>query len=138
MPLPFLLSALAGNLPKEPSGRRVGSPKLVKIADNIVRLVQAFPDSAQSAVRAWAELHRAAELDDVPVGLPDSFDLLDFLDEEELPPAITGFSMLIALSTMRWPERAEGLPLPPDLFSSSNRLSRAFWLSYSGISPQIS
>ena len=41
-------------------------------------------------------------------------DLSDLLFPPDLPPAMTGFSMMIALTLMRWPKRAEGLPLPPE------------------------
>jgi hypothetical protein len=110
-PLAFLLSVLAGNLPRTPSGRRVGSPRLVKIAQAIAHLLRDFPDTAQAAVRAWADVHRNQPgmlgFDD------DAEELADLLSATDLPPALTGFSMMIGLTLMRWPERAEGLPLPP-------------------------
>lgn len=111
-PLGFLSSVLAGNLPLEPSGRRVGSPKLVKIAQAMVRLLREFPDAAQAAVRAWADVHRGPDLF-FPEELLEDEDITDLLFASELPPAMAGFSMMLALTLMYWPERAEGLPLPP-------------------------
>lgn len=110
-PAVFLARVLEGNLPRLPSGRRVGSPKLVKIALLVARLLVLLPETAQAAVRAWADVHRYAML---PVDFDeDDLELADLLFAPDLPPAMTGFSMLIALTLMRWPERAEGLPLPP-------------------------
>jgi hypothetical protein len=111
-PLRFLGSALEGNLPREPSGRRVGSRKLVKIALLVVQLMRALPETAQAAVRAWADVHRTSL---VPYDAEEfgEEDLADLLFAPDLPPIMTGFSMMIALTLMRWPERAEGLQLPP-------------------------
>ncbi len=113
-PLDFLESVLDGGLPLEPSGRRVSSRRLVKIALEVIRLVRNFPEPAQAAVRAWADVHRRFL---APRHFSDydheDWDLADLLFDVDLPPAMTGFSMMIALTLMRWPERAEGLPLPP-------------------------
>lgn len=121
-PLVFLESCLGGNLPRESTGRRVGSPKLVKIALVMTQLLQAFPATGQAAVRAWADVHRqmmgAFALDDADFDDMDGFDLADLLFAPNMPPALTGFSMMIALTLARWPERAEGLPLPPEFFTS--------------------
>jgi hypothetical protein len=111
-PAHFLQGVLLNGLPREPSGRRVGSRKLVKIARLIAQLLEEFPETAQAAVRAWADVHRNLE------GYFDSEyydmdDLSDLLFASDLPPAMTGFSMLIALTLMQWPKRAEGLPVPP-------------------------
>lgn len=111
-PYMFLSTVLEGNLPREPSGRRVGSPKLVKIALTSLDLMGHFPESARSAVRAWADVHRSIMFPP----FPDEYDLdglADLLDAPELPPAITGFSMMITLTLMLWPDRAEGISLPP-------------------------
>ncbi len=111
-PLGFLESVLEGNLPREPSGRRVGSRRLVKIALIMVRLLVEFPEAARAAARAWAEVHRSM------MAFPDEddyeADLADLLATDDLPPVMTGFSMMIALTLMRWPERAEGMPLPAE------------------------
>jgi hypothetical protein len=109
-PLSFLANALADGLPREPSGRRVGSRKLVKVTQVVIRLLEEFPDAAQAAIRAWADVHRR-------LGRPEDVgaeDVNDLLFSSDLPPAMNGFSMMIALTLMRWPERAEGLPLPGD------------------------
>jgi len=122
-PLPFLASALAGNLPQEPSGRRIGSRKLVKIARIAVVLIQEFPATAQAAVRAWADVHRNRLMPSLFQDYDDE-DWLDLLLSPDLPPAVTGFSMVIAMTLMRWPDRAEGLPIPdefldPDLYDET-------------------
>jgi hypothetical protein len=111
-PLSFLAGVLAGNLPREPSGRRVDSRRLIKIAQGMVRLLRSFPESAQAAVRAWADVHRGLGRS-FPLEAFDEEDVADLLSSADLPPAVSGFSMMIALTLMRWPERAEGLPLPP-------------------------
>ncbi len=111
-PLRFLESALAGNLPPEHSGRKVGSRKLVKIAQAVILLARELPETAQAAIRAWAGVHRhmmRPSYEDL-----DQEDLTDLLFNSNLPPAISGFSMMVALTLMRWPERAAGLPLPAD------------------------
>jgi hypothetical protein len=128
-PLVFLETVLAGNLPLEPSGRRVGSRKLVKIARIVVQLLKGFPPTAQAAVRAWADVHRrfVDRSDDEEY---DAQDLADLLFAPDLPPAMTGFSMMIALTLMHWPDRADGLPLPPE-FSDGGTYSDVLsqWLS---------
>lgn len=112
-PYAFLEGILLGNFPPQPSGRRVGSPKRVKIALLVVRLLKDFPEAAQAAVRAWASVYRnmvdAYRFDEF-----EEEDLADLLFTPDLPPAMTGFSMMIALTMMRWPDRAEGLPMPSD------------------------
>jgi hypothetical protein len=116
-PLGFLESVLEGHLPLEPSGRKVGSPKLVKIALLILEFLKELPETARAAARAWASVHRQMRS---PDRIGDD-DLADMFMDPDLPPAMTGFSMMIALTLMRWPKRAEGLPLPsefgdPDLY----------------------
>jgi hypothetical protein len=111
-PHAFLESILVGSLPPEPSGRRVGSRKLVKIALVVVRLLEKFPKAAQSAVRAWASVHRSM-MASYAFDRFEEEDLSDLLFAPDLPPAMAGFSMMIALTMMRWPDRAEGLPMPP-------------------------
>lgn len=109
-PLGFLELALAGHLPQEVSGRRVGSRKLVKIALLVTRLARELPDVAQSAVRTWASVQRSLinppDLDD------EATDPGDLLFDSDLPAAVTGFSMLVAMTMMRWPQRAEGATVP--------------------------
>lgn len=110
-PLGFLESVLQGHLPLEPSGRRVGSRKLVKIAQVILDILKELPETARAAARAWAGVQRQ-----LYPPLDDSEDegLADMFLDPDLPPAMTGFSMMIALTLMRWPKRAEGLPLPSE------------------------
>ncbi len=112
-PYLFLQTILEGNLPREPTGRRVGSRKLVHIAQLVLDIASEFPEVARATVRGWAAVHRAL------MGITDfdqfeEDDLTDLLFPGELPPAMTGFSMMIALTLMRWPRRAEGLPLPAE------------------------
>ena len=101
-------------------GRRRKDRHLLKISLAILRLGQELSESAREAVTAWANLQRHMRL--VP-----SFDKLrtppgelaceicpaaPFCDERaapDLPPAVRGFSLLVGLSLMRWPQRAAGL-----------------------------
>lgn len=109
-PLEFLESTLEGNLPVEPSGRRMSSRRLVKIALAVTQLALELPDTTQAAVRAWADVQRNV------VGPPDvdyDEDLMDLLLPSDLPPAVTGFSTMILLTLMRWPSRAKEIPFPP-------------------------
>ena len=120
-PLTFLETALGGHLPPLPSGRKVGSRKLVAITLSVVALMRELPDAAQAAVRAWADVHRRL-LATMSYDEYEDADLSDLLFPDDLPLAMTGFSMMIALTLMRWPERAEGFPLPsefedPELYS---------------------
>jgi len=112
-PIGFLTSVLDGHLPLEPSGKRVGSRKLVKIARAVLAIMDELTETARASVRTWAGIQRHdifAEADSILAG----DDLADFLMVPDMPPAMTGFSMMIALTLMNWPERAEGLPLPDD------------------------
>jgi len=111
-PLEFLESVLEGHLPLEPSGRRVDSRRLVKIALTTTQLVREFPAPAQTALRAWADVHRAM-LATLANEDYEGEDLDELLSTQDLPPAVTGFSMMLGMTLMRWPERAEGMPLPP-------------------------
>mgnify|MGYP007112118300 CR=1 FL=1 len=53
-PLGFMESVLQAHLPLEPSGRRVGSRKLIKMAQIILEILKELPESARAAVRVWA------------------------------------------------------------------------------------
>jgi len=110
-PLNFLQRVLDGHLPLEPSGKRVDSRRLVKIALAMTHLLGKFPATAQAAVRAWASVHRAM-LGRVFLEDFEEDDLADFWSTPDLPPAVTGFGMMLTLTLMRWPERSEGMPLP--------------------------
>jgi hypothetical protein len=112
-PASFLESVLEGDLPTGASGRRVDSRRVVKIAQLVVAVLKELPESAQAAVRAWADVHRGL----MKPELLDRYRMdpvSELLADSDLPPAMTGFSMMIALTLMQWPERAEGLPLPRD------------------------
>ncbi|MGD9047173.1 MAG: hypothetical protein PVF77_03920 [Anaerolineae bacterium] len=112
-PYAFLEGILLGNLPPQPSGKPVPSSRRVEIALRVVRLLSEVPEAAQAAVRAWASVYRNM-LDPYQYSGFDQEDLADLLSDSDLPPAMTGFSMMIALTLMRWPDRAEGLPLPAE------------------------
>jgi hypothetical protein len=111
-PLDWLQGALEGDLPPEPSGRKVNARSLVKITLAVIRLAQELPDTAQAAIHAWAEVHRgmlrSLFSDD------DELDFDDLLEMDDMPSAITGFSLVTAMSTIRWPERAKVGSLPPN------------------------
>lgn len=112
-PATFLESVLDGDLPTRASGRRMDSRRVVKIARVVVAILLELPETAQSAVQAWADVHRGL----LAPQFLDRFRLdpvAELLADSDLPPAMTGFSMMIALTLMRWPERADGLPLPSD------------------------
>jgi len=89
----------------------VGSRKLVKIAQVILEILKELPETARAAARAWAGVHRQMY---PPLDGSEEEDLADMFLDPDLPPAMTGFSMMIALTLMRWPKRAEGLPLPSE------------------------
>jgi len=110
-PFAFLDKCLQGLLPPEPSGRRVSSRKLVKIARIMVSLLQLWPPEAQAAVRAWANIHRQV-LFSLAREKQEKADLAERLFSPDLPPALTGLSMVLALTLVRWPERAEEMPIP--------------------------
>jgi hypothetical protein len=111
-PLMFLSSVLEGKLPLEPSGRRVNSRRLVKVAQAVTQLLREFPEAPQAAVRAWADVHRQLA-GALTFEAEEEEDWSDLLFAPDLPPPVTGFSMMVGLTLMRWPDRAEGLPLPP-------------------------
>lgn len=119
-PLDFLQSILEGKLPLEPSGKRVNSRRLVRIALLMTQLLQAFPPTAQAAVRAWANVHRAL-IRPFPFDDFDEEDFTAFLDDADLPPAVTGFGMVLSMTLMHWPERADGMPLPQGLLDPELR-----------------
>jgi hypothetical protein len=77
-----------------------------------------LPETAQAAVRAWADMHRMLLR---RFGAEEASEdaLADLFLAPDLSPVMAGFSMMIALTLMRWPERADGLPLPPDLGDSA-------------------
>jgi hypothetical protein len=103
-PLDMLEHVLRGELPPEPTGRKIGSRRLIKIALCVTQLAQELPDTARAAVHAWAEVHRSLQRRDLEED-EDSW--------EDMPPAVTGFNMMIGLSLILWPQRAEGEALPP-------------------------
>jgi len=109
-PLDWLQSALEGDLPPEPSGRKVNARSLIKIALAVIHLAQELPDTAQAAIHAWAEVHRGMLRS---LFSDDELDFDDLLEMDDMPPAITGFSLVTAMSTIRWPERAKVGSLPP-------------------------
>jgi len=97
-------------------GRRRKDRHLLKIALAILRLGQELSESAREAVTAWANLQRhiwLMPLEELACETCPAAPFCDELAAPELPPAVRGFSLLVGLSLMRWPQRAAGLP--PDL-----------------------
>ncbi len=95
-------------------GRRRKDRHLLKISLAILQLGQELPESAREAITAWANLQRHIRL--MPPGelACETCPAAPFCDElaaPELPPAVRGFSLLVGLSLMRWPQRATGLPV---------------------------
>jgi len=94
-------------------GRRRRDRHLVELSLAILRLGQELSEPAREAVTAWANLQRHIRL--MPLGelACETCPAAPFCDElaaPELPPAVRGFSLLVGLSLMRWPQRAAGLP----------------------------
>jgi hypothetical protein len=110
-PLDWLESALEGDLPPEPSGRKVNARSLIKIALAVIHLGQELPDTARAAIHAWAEVHRG--LVGYPSDEEDELEAEELSETDEIPPAVKGFGMVTAMSMIHWPERAERGSLPP-------------------------
>jgi len=94
-------------------GRRKRDRHLLEISLALLRLGQALSESAREAVTAWANLQRHMRL--MPSEEPgcETCPAALFCDElaaPDLPLAVRGFSLLVGLSLMRWPQRAVGLP----------------------------
>jgi hypothetical protein len=94
-------------------GRRRKDRHLLEISLAILRLGQELSESAREAVTAWANLQRHMRL--MPPGelaceICPAAPFCDELAAPDLPPAVRGFSLLVGLSLMRWPQRAAGLP----------------------------
>jgi hypothetical protein len=90
-------------------GRRGKDRHLLEISLAILRLGQQLPESAHGAVTAWANLQRQIRL--MPIGelaceTCPAAPFCDEMAESDLPPAVQGFSLLVGLSLMRWPQRA--------------------------------
>jgi hypothetical protein len=94
-------------------GRRRKDRHLLDISLAILRLGQELSESAREAVTAWANLQRHIRLM-LPEGLTceicPAAPFCDELAAPDLPPAVRGFSLLVGLSLMRWPQRAVELP----------------------------
>jgi hypothetical protein len=94
-------------------GRRKKDRHLLKISLAILRLGQELSESAREAVTAWANLQRHIRLMPLEEPACETCPAAPFCDElaaPDLPPAVQGFSLLVGLSLMRWPQRAAGLP----------------------------
>lgn len=105
-PLDFLGCVLEGRLPPQASGKKLGSRRLLKIAQGVLEIARDLPDTAQAAVRAWASVHRA---------LLEREEAEAESEVDDLPAAVTGFTMLTGMSLINWPERAQGQELPAEL-----------------------
>jgi len=94
-------------------GRRRKDRHLLEISLAILRLGQELSESAREAITAWANLHRHIRLMLLEESACETCPAAPFCDElaaPDLPPAVRGFSLLVGLSLMRWPQRAAGLP----------------------------
>lgn len=94
-------------------GRRKRDRHLLEIALAILRLGQALPESAREAVTAWANLQRHMRLmpsEELGCETCPAAPFCDEMAAPDLPLAVRGFSLLVGLSLMRWPQRAAGLP----------------------------
>lgn len=86
---------------------------LLEISLAILRLGQELSEPAREAVMAWANLQRHIRLMPLEELACETCPAAPFCDElaaPDLPPAVRGFSLLVGLSLMRWPQRAAGLP----------------------------
>jgi len=94
-------------------GRRRRDRHLLEISLAILRLGQELSEPAREAVTAWANLQRHLRLMPLEELACDTCPAAFFCDElaaPDMPPAVRGFSLLVGLSLMRWPQRAAGLP----------------------------
>jgi hypothetical protein len=92
-------------------GRRRKDRHLLEISLAILRLGQELSESAREAITAWANLQRHIRLMPLEELACETCPAALFCDESEsdMPPAVRGFSLLVGLSLMRWPQRAAGL-----------------------------
>lgn len=93
-------------------GRRRKDQHLLKISLAILRLGQELSEPAREAVTAWANVQRHIRLMPLEELACETCPAAPFCDElaaPDLPPAVRGFSLLVGLSLMRWPQRAAGL-----------------------------
>lgn len=93
-------------------GRRKKDRHLLEISLAILRLGQELSESAREAIKAWANLQRHIRLMPSEEFACETCPAAPFCDElaaPDLPPAVRGFSLLVGLSLMRWPQRAAGL-----------------------------
>jgi hypothetical protein len=94
-------------------GRRRKDRHLLEISLAILRFGQELSESAREAVTAWANLQRHVRLmlpEELTCEICPAAPFCDELAAPDLPPAVRGFSLLVGLSLMRWPQRAAGLP----------------------------
>jgi len=94
-------------------GRRRKDRHLLKISLAILRLGQELSESAREAVTAWANLQRHTRLmplEELVCEICPAAPFCDELAAPDLPPAVRGFSLLVGLSLMYWPQRAAELP----------------------------
>jgi len=92
---------------------------LLEISLAILRLGQELSESAREAVTAWANLQRHIyrRLETPPTAC-ETCPAAPFCDElaaPGLPPAVRGFSLLVGLSLMRWPQRSASETPPTGL-----------------------
>ena len=94
-------------------GRRRRDRHLLEISLAVLRLGRELSESAREAVTAWANLQRHIRLGpegDLACEICPAALFCDELAPPDLPSAVRGFSLLVGLSLMHWPQRAAGLP----------------------------
>jgi hypothetical protein len=94
-------------------GRRRRDRHLLEISLVVLRLGQELSESAREAVTAWANLQRHIRLGPEGQLACETCPAALFCDElaaPDLPSAVRGFSLLVGLSLMHWPQRAAELP----------------------------
>jgi hypothetical protein len=94
-------------------GRRRKDRHLLEISLAILRLGQELSEPAREAVTAWANLQRHIRLmplEELACEICPAALFCDELAAPDLPLAMRGFSLLVGLSLMRWPQHDAGLP----------------------------
>lgn len=108
-----ILGDLSGVAPK---GGRRQARRLAEVVAAVVDLAYEMSEAAQEAICAWANVHRhflgKPDMDSACVNCSMAPFCGAFAPPDQ-PAVVTGMSLLIGLSLLRWPERAEGLPVVP-------------------------
>ncbi len=99
-----------------PRGRRRQTRRLAELVAAVVEVAYALPEAAQEAIHAWANVHRhligESSLGDTCAACSMAPFCGAFAPPDQ-PAVVTGMSLLIGLSLLRWPDRAAELPIIP-------------------------